>query len=114
MVAAAGTPVDALTLFAYPLRPPGRPDRVRAGHLPQIAVPTLFCSGTRDSFGTPAELAAAAALVPHSVLHLLEGADHSFDCLKSSGRTRAQVWQEGADTAIAWLEALSPAASSSA
>lgn len=108
MVVAAGAPVDALTLFAYPLRPPGRPDKVRAGHLPQIAVPTLFCSGTRDSFGTPEELAGAAGLVPQSTLHLLQGADHGFDCLKSSGRTRAQVWQEAADTTIAWLGGLPP------
>jgi predicted alpha/beta-hydrolase family hydrolase len=108
MVVAAGAPVDALTLFAYPLRPPGRPDKVRADHLPQVAVPALFCSGTRDSFGTPEELAAAADLVPQSTLHLLEGADHGFDCLKSSGRTRAQVWQEAVDTTIAWLRGRPP------
>ena len=50
-VVAKGTIVDALALFAYPLRPPGRA-QVRDGHLPQIGIPTLFCSGTRDSFGT--------------------------------------------------------------
>ncbi len=103
MVAAAGTPVDALALFAYPLRPPGQPEKIRVAHLPQITAPTLFCSGTRDSFGTPGELAEAAALVPNASLHLLEGADHGFTCLKSSGRTKQQAWDEAVDTFIAWL-----------
>lgn len=106
MVVAAGTPVDALTLFAYPLRPPGRPDKVRADHLPQVAAPTLFCSGTRDSFGTPEELMIAAGLVPQAMLRLLDGADHGFDCPKSSGRTRAQVWAEATDVTLAWLRGL--------
>ena len=64
MVAAKGAAVDALALFAYPLHPPGNPERPRDGHFPNIMAPTFFCSGTRDSFGTPEELRAAAADVP--------------------------------------------------
>ena len=55
-VVAKGVVVDGLALFAYPLHPPGREDQTRDKHLPQIDVPTLFCSGTRDAFGTPEEL----------------------------------------------------------
>lgn len=56
--------VDLLTLFSYPVHPPGKPERARTEHLPQIAVPTVFTHGTSDPFGTIAELRAAAALIP--------------------------------------------------
>ena len=59
-VAAQGTDVHALVLFAYPLRPSSNPSRVRDAHFPSIGAPTLFCSGTRDAFATPQELADAA------------------------------------------------------
>ncbi|MEX2598674.1 MAG: alpha/beta family hydrolase, partial [Dehalococcoidia bacterium] len=100
---AAPDRIDRLALYAYPLRPPQRPDDVRSAHLPAIAVPTLFCSGTRDSFATPQDLMEAAALVPNRTLHLLEGADHGFSVLKSSGRTRQQVWDEVIEATVRWL-----------
>lgn len=64
MVVAAGeAPVDVLTLFSYPLHPPGKPERLRTEHLPDITVPTVFTHGTSDPFGTPEELRTAAALI---------------------------------------------------
>lgn len=64
MVAAAReAELDALTLFSYPVHPPGKPERARTEHLPDITVPTVFTHGTSDPFGTPAELRDAAALV---------------------------------------------------
>ncbi|OBI47437.1 alpha/beta hydrolase [Mycobacterium kyorinense] len=56
--------VDVLTLFSYPLHPPGKPDRARTEHLPDINVPTVFTHGTSDPFGTLDELRDAAALIP--------------------------------------------------
>ena len=102
MVVAGGEQADALALFAYPLHAPGRAEG-RVEHLGSIGVPTLFCSGTRDAFGTPEELRDAAALVEDSTLHLLEGADHGFATLKSSVRTREDVWREAVDAMLAWL-----------
>jgi len=65
MVVAEGTAkVDALTLFSYPLHPPGKPERLRTEHLPGIAAPTVFTHGTSDPFGSIDELRAAAALIP--------------------------------------------------
>ncbi|OBG92188.1 alpha/beta hydrolase [Mycobacterium sp. E3251] len=63
VVAAREAPVDMLTLFSYPVHPPGKPERTRTEHLPDIRVPTVFTHGTSDPFGTPDELRAAAALV---------------------------------------------------
>jgi uncharacterized protein len=62
-VAANEAPVDVLTLFSYPVHPPGKPERSRTEHLPDITVPTVFTYGTSDSFGTPAEVRDAAALI---------------------------------------------------
>lgn len=63
MAVANGLDVDALTLFSYPLHPPGKPERARTEHLPRIAAPTVFTHGTSDPFGTIDEVRAAAALV---------------------------------------------------
>jgi len=62
-VADGAAKVDALTLFSYPLHPPGKPERARTEHLPRISVPTVFTHGTADPFGSIEELRAAAALI---------------------------------------------------
>jgi hypothetical protein len=56
--------VDVLTLFSYPVHPPGKPERARTEHLPNIAVPTVFTHGSSDPFGTLDEVRGAAALIP--------------------------------------------------
>ena len=103
-VVAQGAGVAGLVLFAYPLHPPGRPNQRRDQHLGAIAVPTLFCSGTRDTFGSPDELREATSLIPGSWLKLLEGADHGFSTLKSSGRSREDVWAEAVDSLLEFVE----------
>jgi predicted alpha/beta-hydrolase family hydrolase len=55
--------VDVLTLFSYPLHPPGKPERARTEHLPRVTVPTVFTHGTADPFGAIDELRPAAALI---------------------------------------------------
>ena len=102
-IVAHGTQVDGLALFAYPLRPPSNPSKLRDAHLPDIGVPTLFCSGTRDTFATPEELQRAASKTPRATVHLLQGADHGFRVLKSSGRTREEVWKEAVDGMLGWI-----------
>ncbi len=104
-VAANQKGIDALALFAYPLRPPYNRSQRRDLHFPDIECPTLFCSGTRDTFATPEELSVAIAAVGGANVKLLEGADHGFNTLKSSGRTREQVWEEAVAEMIRWLPA---------
>ena len=103
-VVAQGAQADGLALFAYPLHPPGRPERLRDQHLPSITIPTLFCSGTRDAFGSPEELQTAASLVHASTLHLIAGADHGFNLPRSSGRTRVDVWAEALAAFMSFLK----------
>lgn len=79
VVAEGGTAIDVLTLFSYPVHPPGKPERARTEHLPGIAVPTVFTHGTSDPFGTMGELRAAAALIaaPTEVVEIT-GARHDL------------------------------------
>ncbi len=80
MVVAAGeAAVDVLTLFSYPVHPPGKPERPRTEHLPDIRVPTVFTHGTSDPFGTPDEVRDAAAMVaaPTEVVEI-PGARHDL------------------------------------
>ncbi len=79
MAVAAGLDVAGLVCVSYPLHPPAHPDRLRTAHLPSIAVPSLFVSGTRDEFGAPDDLRAALALPAVAPeLRLLDGARHDL------------------------------------
>ncbi|UUO01591.1 alpha/beta hydrolase [Mycolicibacterium novocastrense] len=71
--------IAVLTLFSYPLHPPGKPERARTEHLPRITVPTVFTHGTADPFGSIDELRSAAALIgaPAEVVEIT-GARHDL------------------------------------
>ena len=65
--------------ISYPLHPPGRPDRLRVEHLPGLHVPCLFVHGTKDPFGTPAELERWTATIPGPVTHhWVDGRGHDL------------------------------------
>ncbi|KAA0232814.1 MAG: hypothetical protein JJLCMIEE_01972 [Acidimicrobiales bacterium] len=79
LAVAEGLPAAGLVLISYPLHPPGKPDKMRVDHLPDIDVPCLFVSGDRDPFGTPAELELATAAVRGPVTHVwVEGGRHDI------------------------------------
>ena len=78
MAVAEGLEVAALVLVSYPLHPPGRPDRLRTAHFPDLELPCLFVSGRRDAFGTPAELEQETAAIPGAVTLVFMDGDHSL------------------------------------
>lgn len=70
---------DALLLLSYPLHPPRKPADLRTVHFPQLRTPALFVHGSRDPFGSTAELNSAIALIPAQVKLLeIEGAGHDL------------------------------------
>ncbi|MEQ1787799.1 MAG: alpha/beta family hydrolase, partial [Acidimicrobiales bacterium] len=76
---ADGLPAAGLVLISYPLHPPGKADRLRIEHLPALRVPCLFISGTRDAFGTPAELEEHTSVIPGPVTHVwIDGKGHDL------------------------------------
>ena len=78
MLAAQGFACDALLLFAYPLHPDGKPEKLRAAHLPAIRVPVLCINGTRDRLCRRDLMDAVVqtVTVPWR-MHWIEGAGHS-------------------------------------
>ncbi len=99
MAVADGLPAAGLVLISYPLHPPGKPEKLRTEHLPDLSIPCLFISGSRDPFGTPEELEAATASIPGPVTHhWVEGGRHDL---------------KGADGEICealatWIDAIGP------
>ena len=77
MAVAEGRPAAGLVLLSYPLHPPGKPERLRVEHFPDLDLPCLFVSGTRDPFGTPEEFEREVAAIPGPVtFHWIDGARH--------------------------------------
>src|SRR2546430_15817140 len=104
MIAADGFGCDGLLLLASPLHPPGKPDQLRDAHLPAIKVPVLCFNGTRDPFCAPSLMESVLKRVTTDwEMQWVEGADHSFHVLKSSGRTDAQVIDGIADASAVWV-----------
>lgn len=96
MAVAEGLAAAGLVLLSYPLHPPGRPDRMRTEHLPEIRVPCLFVAGTRDPFGTPEEVEAATAAIPAPVTHVwLDGAGHDPKGQDGSIGAAVAEWLDG-------------------
>ena len=104
-VAAAGiTDLMSLVFLGYPLHPPGRPDRLRAKHLPDIKAPMLFVQGSRDAFSAPDELRPiVTSLAPLADLYVVEGGDHSFKVRKGAGVNQEDIYRAIQDYIAAWL-----------
>jgi uncharacterized protein len=71
--------VAGLLLLSYPLHPPRKPEQQRTQHLPDLHTPALFVHGTRDPFGSIAELQQALKMIPAKTkLLTIEGAGHDL------------------------------------
>ena len=108
-VAAAGAPVRGLVFLGYPLHPAGRPEALRADHLPALPVPMLFVQGTRDTLCELDRLRSLLGRVPRATLHTIEGGDHSFRVPRRTGRVDTDVWAEVVSITAHWLRALGSA-----
>jgi uncharacterized protein len=82
---AADAGAAAVLCLAFPVHPPGRPERSRLAELDAVTVPTLVVQGERDPFGMPPRKPPLREVVTVS-------GDHS---LRASGAVR--------DAVAAWL-----------
>ena len=93
-----------IAFVGFPLHPPGKPGIERAEHLAAASGPLLFVQGTRDELAElPLLRPVVAQLGARVRLHIVDGADHGFDVLVRSGRTREQVMTELAATIAGWM-----------
>ena len=86
---------DGLLLLSYPLHPPRKPNQLRTGRFPKLSTPAFFVHGTRDPFGTTAEMNSALELIPgvHSMLEV-DGAGHDLLAKKTSNELPSRVVSE--------------------
>jgi len=104
MAAADGAIAPAgLVYLGYPLHPPGRPDKPRVAHLPQITAPQLFVEGTSDPFIQPREqLDEAVASCQNAETAWIDGGGHSFE-VKGARQPPDVVGAGLAPTIDGWL-----------
>ena len=98
--------ITGVVLLGYPLHPPGRPEKLRDEHLPEIHAPILFVQGSRDAFGSKEEL--ETTIKKHrlkATLYVVEGGDHSLKVPKSQGVSQDEVYAAAMDQIVGWLKA---------
>jgi uncharacterized protein len=61
----------AVLALAFPLHPPGRPDRSRAGELQEAGTEVLVVNGSADPFGVPEPAGAVEVVVLPGATHAL-------------------------------------------
>jgi len=97
-------PIAGLVLLGYPLHPPGRPTESRDKHLPAVGRPMLFVQGSRDAFGTPAELAPIIETIgPSASIHLVAGGDHSLKLARKDPAAQAAAYDDVQRTMVEWM-----------
>lgn len=73
---ADGYQARGLVLYAYPLHPPGKPERLRIEQFERITVPMLFFQGTKDPLARMDLLEKHIAVLSNADVELLDGAGH--------------------------------------
>ncbi|WP_052383921.1 alpha/beta family hydrolase [Litchfieldella xinjiangensis] len=101
---AARDGAPGLILCGYPFHPPGKPERTRLDHWPDLRCPTLVLQGTRDPFGRRDEVERyALPTVAH--MHYLEDGEHDWKPRKASGRSQSDLIDEAAGRIAAFMSA---------
>jgi predicted alpha/beta-hydrolase family hydrolase len=108
-LAADGYPTNGLVLYAYPLHPAGKPEKLRVSHLADITAPMLFFQGTRDPLSRMELFETHVATLPNARVELLEGAGHGP---RGGGWTLETMVERYVTGTLSWIEALSSGSSS--
>ena len=109
-LAAAKEPLDGikgLVFFGFPLHAAGKPSAERGNHLLDVKVPMLFLQGSRDTLADLKLLTPLCQrLGKRAELFVVDGGDHSFHMLKSSGRSDDAVLDQIVGQVAVWLSRL--------
>jgi uncharacterized protein len=109
-LAAAKEPLESvrgLIYFGFPLHAAGRTSADRGQHLFDVKLPMLFLQGSRDALADLKLLKPLCArLGEKAELFVIDGGDHSFHLLKSSGRSDDQALDEAVTKTSSWISCL--------
>ncbi|MEU9300639.1 alpha/beta family hydrolase [Streptomyces sp. NPDC048269] len=101
----AGLGAAAVLALAFPLHPPGRPEKSRAEELLGAGLPTLVVQGGRDAFGRPEEFPEPSEGDPYTLVEV-PYADHGFAVPKKAETTQEEALAVITGAVAAWLAAL--------
>lgn len=101
---AEGYPTAGLVLYAYPLHPAGKQDKLRAGQFDQIDVPMLFFQGTNDALSNMELFNELIVPLPTAEVVLLEGAGHGY---RGGGWDLESITERYVSGTIEWIGRLS-------
>ncbi|MGP4083416.1 alpha/beta hydrolase family protein [Streptomyces sp. KR55] len=91
----------AVLALAFPLHPPGKPEKSRAEELLGAGVPTLVVQGGNDPWGKPAEFPEGS----HELVEVPYG-DHAFAVPKRAEITQEQALEILTDAVVQWTGSL--------
>lgn len=97
---AEGDPAAGVILYAYPLHPAGKPEKLRVAHLPDVHVPLLFFQGTNDALSRLELFDRHIRPLPNSTVEILDGANHSF---RGKGWTPESILELLVGRTVAWI-----------
>ncbi|MCT2591853.1 hydrolase [Streptomyces sp. N2-109] len=92
----------AVLALAFPLHPPGKPEKSRAGELTGAGLPVLVVQGGRDPFGRPEEFR-AVGLPGDTELAEVPGGDHGFAVPKRAEAGQDEVLAVLTGAVADWL-----------
>ena len=94
--------IAGLLCLGYPFHPPGKPEQLRTAHLAKMKTPALIVQGTRDPFGTRAEIASYTLSKAIEILWLEDG-DHDLKPRQRiSGFSAADHLRSLSEAVAAW------------
>jgi predicted alpha/beta-hydrolase family hydrolase len=104
-LAETGVACAGLVMFGYPLHPQGKNWKLRQDQFPNLDLPALFLTGTRDKLAElPLLEKALQTYAGQAKLDIVEGADHDFKTLVAQKLSPEQVREELVDRLVSWLE----------
>ena len=104
LVAEGRSHPSGIVYYGYPLVALAKTEARPTDHLKALGIPQLFVSGSRDRLGPIDLIADVADAVPAGTLVVMEGGDHSFVPLKSSGRTLEDALDGAAVATVDWID----------
>ena len=94
--------VKGVIAFGYPFHPPGKPEKLRIEHFPDLNAPLAIIQGERDTFGKKDEVESYPVCDNVHTFWIPDG-DHSLVPRKASGLTQLQNWQTAAEIASQFI-----------
>lgn len=83
--------------LAFPLHPPGKPEKSRLDELLGVGLPTLVVQGERDAFGRPEEFP------EHVEMAVLPEADHGFAVPRRAALTQEETLGVMVEATLEWI-----------